>query len=80
MKPYTSEFLYINMYSSNNSPLTDLSNREGVGNEVIPEEICIVLAEVLKGEGEERSEEEDCVHHRQDQHQPTGQSVPSLLL
>ena len=64
---------------TNNSPVTDLSNGESVGDEEIPEKICIVFAEVREREGEEGRQEEDSVHHSQDQHQPGSQSVSCSL-
>ena len=51
-------------------PTTNLCYGESVGDEEVPEEICIVSVEVGQGEGQEGRQEEDGVHHSQDQHQP----------
>ena len=51
-------------------PTTNLCYGESVGDEEVPEKFCVVLTEVRQREGEEGGEEEDGVHHSQDQHQP----------
>ena len=61
-------------------PTTNLCYGESVGDEEVPEKICVAFAEMRQREGEEGRQEEDGVHHSQDQHQPESQRKSVVFL
>ena len=55
-----------------------LGDGEGVGDQVGPQGGGEPRAEVREGEGEEGGDDEECVHHGQEDHQPDQRDLKIL--